>query len=95
MGIWPVPDGTPWTYQFLSGFLPALTVVSLVTLVAGAWHHVNCHADRCWRIGKHKVDGTPWCSRHHEEARRQTAQQATLDVISGQLAEIIVLLKSR
>ena len=29
----------------------------------------NCHQQRCWRIGKHTVDGTPWCTRHHEQAR--------------------------
>lgn len=93
MGIWPVPTGTPWTYQFLSGFVPALTAVSLVSLIAGAWHHVNCHADGCWRIGKHKVEGTPWCSRHEVEARANTRQQVTLDAISEQLAEIISLMK--
>lgn len=94
MGIWPVPNGTPWPYQLESGFIPALTAASLVTLVAGAWHHVNCHAGGCWRIGKHKVDGTPWCSRHHEAALANSLQQVTLDTISVQLAEIIALMKA-
>jgi hypothetical protein len=95
IGVHPYPasSSTPWTYQLLSGFVPALTVVSLATLLGGAWHHVNCHAEGCWRIGKHKVDGSPWCSRHHEAARANTRQQVTLDAISLQLSEIIALMK--
>jgi hypothetical protein len=95
-GVHPYPasSSTPWTYQLLSGFVPALTVLGLVTLIAGAWHHVNCHEDRCWRIGKHKVDGTPWCSRHHEQARTRRQQTDSdllrdmcekLDAIAGEL----------
>ena len=29
----------------------------------------NCHERRCWRVGRHAVDGTPWCNRHHQAAR--------------------------
>lgn len=92
-GDWPVPQGTPWTYQLESGFIPALTVVGLYTLIVGAWHHLNCHEDRCWSIGKHKVDGTPYCTAHAEAARERASQQVTLARISGQLDEIITLLK--
>ena len=28
-----------------------------------------CHEPRCWRIGRHVVDGSPWCDRHHGKAR--------------------------
>lgn len=96
MGIWPVPAGTPWTYQFESGFLPALTVMSLVTLVAGAWHHVNCHESRCWRVGRHKIDGTPWCNRHHEQARQlRHDRSASLDDLMIRLDKLIELLERR
>jgi hypothetical protein len=90
IGVHPYPEGssTPWTYQLLSGFVPALTVVSLLSLLAGAWHHVNCHEAGCLRIGKHKVEGTPWCSRHHEAARETTKQQVTLDAIALRLDRI-------
>jgi hypothetical protein len=88
IGVHPYPAGTPWTYQLLSGFVPSLTVLSLVTLVAGAWHHVNCHEPGCLRIGKHKVEGTPWCSHHHEAARATTKQQVTLDAIAFRLDRI-------
>ena len=93
LGDWPVPSGTPWTYQLESGFIPALTVLSLVTFLAGAWHHVNCHQDGCWRIGKHKVDGSPWCGKHHEDARRNAA--ATLDDVVAKLDTIAGLLGGR
>ena len=74
MGIWPVPGGTPWTYQLESGFVPALTVLSLLGTVISLYHLHNCHQDGCWRLGKHKVDGSPWCSRHHESARAAAAE---------------------
>lgn len=48
-------------YDFWSGIATQLSV--LVGLV-GLYHKHNCHARRCPRIGKHAVDGTPWCSRH-------------------------------
>lgn len=93
-GVHPYPrsSSTPWTYQLLSGLVPALTVLSLATLLAGAWHHVNCHKPRCWRIGKHKVSGTPWCNRHHEDARPERSTDDILRDISehlGQLAAAI------
>jgi hypothetical protein len=96
IGVHPYPasSSTPWTYQFLSGFVPSLTVLSLVTFIAGAWHHVNCHAGGCLRIGKHKIDCTPWCSRHRDAARAATRQQVTLDAISVQLGRIIELMEA-
>ena len=93
LGIWPVPNGTPWPYQLESGFIPALTAFSLVTLIAGAFHHVNCHEPACWRIGKHKVDGSPWCSRHQGKAREQV--QATLDDVVGRLDTLIATMAGR
>lgn len=64
IGTWPVPQGTPWTYQLESGFVPALTVLTLLTGLFSLYHLHNCHYETCWRLGKHKIGGTPWCSRH-------------------------------
>jgi hypothetical protein len=80
MGIWPVPPGTGWPYQFESGFLPSLTVLSLLTLVGGAYHVRNCHSERCWRLGKHKIAGTPWCTRHLPEGRAYHGEVTLADV---------------
>lgn len=90
-GDYPVPSGTPWTYQLESGFIPALTVLSLASLLAGAWHHVNCHETRCWRIGRHKVDGTPWCNRHQDKGR--LTQGTDMAALAGRLDRIISLLE--
>jgi hypothetical protein len=54
-------------YGFWSGFGSDLGEVTIIGLGFGAFRHVNCHAKRCWRIGRHPVEGTPFkeCSRHH------------------------------
>jgi hypothetical protein len=41
---------------------------------AGYYRKHRCHAltrrgRKCRWIGRHVVDGTPWCDRHHEKAR--------------------------
>lgn len=30
----------------------------------------DCHYKGCWRMGRHVVDGSPWCNKHHEKARK-------------------------
>jgi len=59
-----------------SGIIPALTILSLIVSVGGAYHLHNCHQDGCWRIGKHRIAGTPWCDRHKDQAvpRRSTEE---------------------
>ena len=79
-------------YAFASGPGPMLlTAIGMSTIIAGLWHAVNCHADGCWRIARHKVNGSPWCNHHHEMAR--ILSPATLDTISAQLTELISLMK--
>ena len=87
LGVHPYPESssTPWTYQLWSGFLPALTVVTLLGSVASLYHLHNCAAEGCWRIGKHKVAGTPWCRRHVEQAKPQVS---TEDLLTQILAEL-------
>lgn len=85
MGTYPVPAGTPWTYQLLSGFVPALTVATLLSGLAALYHLHNCHHDGCWRLGKHKIKGTPWCVAHEDEGR---AQETTDDLLREILAEL-------
>lgn len=49
-------------------------IVGDIALVGGAtaiYHKHNCHEPRCYRIGKHTVDGSPWCNHHHEQARER------------------------
>jgi hypothetical protein len=51
-------------YLFWGGFGSCLTEFAIVAVV---WRKVNCHARSCFRVGLHKVDGTPYitCKKHH------------------------------
>jgi hypothetical protein len=51
-------------YDFWSGFGSDLTELAILGIV---YRKVNCHQNGCWRIGLHKVLGTPYivCKRHH------------------------------
>jgi hypothetical protein len=63
-----VNEGGPY-YGFWSGFGSDLGEIALIGAVLGMVRRHKCHQARCWRIGRHTVDGTPWCDRHHEAAR--------------------------
>lgn len=71
LGVHPYPESssTPWTYQLLSGLVPALTVLSLLTFLATAFRHLNCHTAGCYRLGKFPVVGGQFkvCRKHHRE----------------------------
>jgi hypothetical protein len=54
-------------YDFWSGIA---TQFSLVLAGAATYHKHNCHHKRCIRIGKHNVNGTPWCIKHHPESNK-------------------------
>ena len=79
LALWP-DDWRAWAgfssqatqqYAFVSGVGPMLlTAVLGSSALATVWHSLNCHQEGCWRIGRHKVKGSPWCNTHHEQARR-------------------------
>jgi hypothetical protein len=58
-------------YNFWSGFGSDLGEATLISAVCvGVYtgvRKVNCHTKRCWRIGHHPLDGTPYilCRHHH------------------------------
>lgn len=60
-------------YQFWSGIGSDIGEISTpVSIAAGilfAWRHLNCHADRCYRIGwhLHGDHGHPVCKHHHPQ----------------------------
>jgi hypothetical protein len=65
-------------YGLWSGVGGALPDVCLLTAVAAWYWHRTCHVSRCWRPGRHAVEGTPYraCRRHHPGGlpRRITAE---------------------
>ena len=58
-------------YNFWSGFGSDLGEATLISAVGvGVYtgvRKVNCHTKGCWRIGHHRLDGTPYilCRHHH------------------------------
>ena len=54
-------------YGFWSGFGRDLSEITLVAALIAELRHINCHTKRCWRIGKHPVEGTPYrvCAKCH------------------------------
>ena len=60
-------------YGFFSGFGSDLGEVTLIAALLAVFRKHNCHVKGCWRIGKHSVDGSPWCSKHHMKARQDVA----------------------
>ena len=61
--------GSPPNYNFFSGAGSDISELAIVGAVAGGYRKHNCHEPGCWRIGRHVVNGTPFCDRHHERAR--------------------------
>ena len=54
-------------YGFFSGIGSDLGEVVLIGAIIAVYRKHNCHAQGCWRISRHVVDGTPWvvCRKHH------------------------------
>lgn len=54
-------------YGFWSGFGGSAPDILIITALIAWWKQHNCHQHRCWRIGRHPVDGTgiSTCRRHH------------------------------
>jgi hypothetical protein len=68
--------GSRW-YLFWGGFGSCLGELAIIGLV---WRKINCHAKGCYRVGLHRVDGTPYitCKKHHPThpgSRSVTAEQ--------------------
>jgi hypothetical protein len=69
----------PW-YGFWSGIGSDIGEVTLIGAATSLYWRHTCHAKRCWRIGRHPVEGTPHivCRRHHPHDT-PTAQQITAE----------------
>lgn len=66
------PHGHFVPYDLWSGSGSDAGEVTILAAAIAAYRKHQCHQGRCWRIGRHQVDGTPWCNRHHGAARRRT-----------------------
>jgi hypothetical protein len=50
---------------FSDSLLEVLTLLSLLTLAAGAYRKIECHQDRCHRIGRFTHGHLHLCAHHH------------------------------
>lgn len=75
--------GTGPYYGFWSGFGSDIGEVTVLGLVLAVFRKHNCHARRCWRIGRHQVEGTVWttCRKHHPaiDTKAPSAEQIKAD----------------
>jgi len=57
-------DGSGAWYLFWSGIVGDLALFGTLFVLA---RRLNCHAAGCWRLGIHRVVGTPYvtCRKHH------------------------------
>jgi hypothetical protein len=73
-------------YDFVSGVGPMLiTALGFTGAFLTVVRSLNCHQPGCLRVGRHKVDGTPWCNRHHEQARPRRTDSDRLEEILAEL----------
>lgn len=83
-------------YGFSSGIGPMiLTAAGMGTIITSMWHAMNCHEEGCFNIGRHKVNGTPWCNIHHEAARHEKTTEQLLTDQNELLGKVIELLDRR
>lgn len=71
-------------YLWWSGLAADLPEFAVVWgLIALARKH-TCHIHRCWRVGRHPVDGTTFvvCRRHHPEIDKVTPQDLVMEDIN-------------
>lgn len=70
--------------NFWGGIASDVGEITLIGAVIGMWHKHVCHDAHCWRIGRHVVDGTPWCNKHHMSARQKLADTGSAHGIVAQ-----------
>jgi hypothetical protein len=68
--------GSRW-YNFWSGFGSDLGEIVIIGSIFTLYKHNNCAVGRCWRIGRHQVDGTPYktCHKHATPTIHQQLQK--------------------
>lgn len=86
LGVHPYPGPqTPWTYQLESGFLPALTVLTLLGALVSLYRLHVCHYETCWHLGRHRLNGSPWCNAHRHYGEHDVSDHHLLEQILGAL----------
>jgi hypothetical protein len=63
-------------YGFWSGFGSDISEFAIAVGIYTGVRKVNCHSWRCWRIGHHPLEGTPYhlCKKHHPDVPKGGAK---------------------
>lgn len=63
-------------YGFWSGFGSDISEFAIAVGIYTGVRKVNCHSWRCWRIGHHPLEGTPYhlCKFHHPDVPKGGAK---------------------
>lgn len=69
LNVLGVTDPAGRWYAWWSGAGSDLGELAIVGGLLALVRKHTCHQPRCWRIGRHVVEGSPWCDRHHGDAR--------------------------
>jgi hypothetical protein len=64
-----VDTETGHAYAWWSGAGSDIGELAIIGGLAAMLRKHQCHQKGCIRIGRHTVDGTPWCNRHHQAQR--------------------------
>jgi len=64
-------SGSGTAYLWWSGAGSDISEIALLGGLYGLARKHQCHQPRCWRIGRHVVDGSPYCDHHHQAARER------------------------
>jgi hypothetical protein len=56
-------------YGFWSGFGSDIGEVTIIGGMIMMYRKHNCHQPGCWRIGRHRIEGTEYmvCRKHHPD----------------------------
>jgi len=74
----------PWGWLYAVGVHP-YPLSSSTPWTYQMWSGIIPALDGCWRIGKHRVAGTPWCNHHVGNAKPSVS---TEDLLLQILAEL-------
>lgn len=68
-------EGGPY-YGFWSGFGSDISEFAIAAGIYTGIRKVNCHSRKCWRIGHHPLEGTPYhlCKTHHPDVPKGGAR---------------------
>lgn len=75
-------SGAPRNYNFWSGFGSDIGEVTIIGGMVAIYRKHTCHEPRCWRLGHHPVEGTPFqaCRKHHPTLKNEKPKRGHMTI---------------